>query len=45
VASALGEWLSVPVAPLDLGGALGAGGQPDDLLRWGPAIGAAIRPC
>jgi Tfp pilus assembly PilM family ATPase len=45
VASALGEWLSAPVAALDLGGALGAGGHPDDLLRWGPAIGAAIRPC
>jgi Tfp pilus assembly PilM family ATPase len=45
VASALGEWLSVPVTALDLGVALGAGGQPDDLLRWGPAIGAAIRPC
>jgi Tfp pilus assembly PilM family ATPase len=45
VASALGEWLPVPVTALDLGEALGAGGRPDDLVRWGPAIGAAIRPC
>jgi len=45
VASALGEWLAVPVTPLNLGAALAAGGHPDDLVRWGPAIGAAIRPC
>ena len=45
VASALGEWLAVPVTALDLDAALAAGGHPDDLVRWGPAIGAAIRPC
>ena len=45
VVSALGEWLAVPVTALDLGAALASGGHPDDLVRWGPAIGAAIRPC
>jgi Tfp pilus assembly PilM family ATPase len=43
--SALGEWLAVPVTALDLGAALASGGHPDDLVRWGPSIGAAIRPC
>lgn len=45
VVMALGEWLTVPVTALDLGQALASGGHPDDLVRWGPAIGAAIRPC
>lgn|SRR5574341_213608 len=45
VVSALGEWLTVPVTALDLNTALAAGGHPDDMVRWGPAIGAAIRPC
>lgn len=45
VASALTEWLAVPVAALDLCAALRTDGHPDDLARWGPAIGAAIRPC
>jgi hypothetical protein len=45
VASALGEWLAVRVTALDLGATLAIGGDRDDLLRWGPAIGAAIRPC
>jgi len=45
VVSVLGEWLAVPVTALDLSAALVSGGHPDDLVRWGPAIGAAIRPC
>ncbi len=43
VSSALGEWLAVPVTAWTL--ALAPGGHRDDLVRWGPAIGAAIRPC
>ncbi len=45
VASALAEWLAVPVTGLDLRGALGVEGHSDDLVQWGAAIGAAIRPC
>ncbi len=45
VASALAEWLAVPVTTLDLCAALSAEGHPDDLIHWGPAIGAAIRSC
>lgn len=45
VASALAEWVGIPVGPLDLCAALRAEGLPDDLAQWGPAIGAAIRPC
>jgi len=45
VASALTEWLGVPATALDLCAALRTEGHPDDLARWGPAIGAAIRPC
>ncbi len=45
VASALAEWLGVPVTILDLCAALRTDGHPDDLAQWGPAIGAAIRPC
>jgi len=45
VASALTELLSVPVTTLDLCAALRSEGRPDDLAQWGPAIGAAIRPC
>jgi len=45
VASALTEWLAVPVTALDLCAALRTEGHPDDLAQWGPAIGAAIRPC
>jgi len=45
VVSALGEWLELPVRSLDLRTALGIDGQPEDLDPWGPAIGAAIRPC
>jgi Tfp pilus assembly PilM family ATPase len=45
VASALAEWLGVPVTTLDLCAALRSEGHPDDLAQWGPAIGAAIRPC
>lgn len=45
VASALAERLEVPVTVLDLCAALRTDGHPDDLAQWGPAIGAAIRPC
>jgi Tfp pilus assembly PilM family ATPase len=45
VASALGEWLEAPISLLDLRTALRADGHPDDLVHWGAAIGAAIRPC
>jgi type IV pilus assembly protein PilM len=45
VASSLTEWLEVPVAALDLCAALRTEGHPDDLVQWGVAIGAAIRPC
>jgi len=45
VASALTEWLTVPVTTLDLCATLSADGHPDDLIHWGPAIGAAIRSC
>jgi Tfp pilus assembly PilM family ATPase len=45
VASALTEWLGLPVSALDLSAALRARGHPDDLVHWGAAIGAAIRPC
>ncbi len=45
VASALTEWLAIPVTGLDLCAALRTEGHPDDLAQWGPAIGAAIRPC
>jgi type IV pilus assembly protein PilM len=45
VVSALGGWLAVPVTGLDLCAALRTEGHPDDLIRWGPAIGAAIRSC
>jgi len=45
VASALQEWLGVPATALDLCAALRTAGSPDDLAPWGPAIGAAIRPC
>jgi Tfp pilus assembly PilM family ATPase len=45
VASALKEWLGIPIATLDLSAALHVEGHPDDLAQWGPAIGAAIRPC
>jgi Tfp pilus assembly PilM family ATPase len=45
VASALAEWLEVPVEALDLCAALRAAGHRDDLAQWGPAIGAAIRAC
>lgn len=44
VASALTEWLGVPVTVLDPCAALRTEGHPDDLTQWGPAIGAAIRP-
>jgi type IV pilus assembly protein PilM len=44
-ASALKEWLGIPITALDLPAALHAEGRPDDLAQWGPAIGAAIRPC
>jgi len=45
VASALTEWLGVPVTALDLRAALRSQEYPDNLDVWGPAIGAAIRPC
>ncbi len=45
VASGLADWLAVPISALDLCAALRVGGVPDDLLHWGPAIGAAIRSC
>ncbi|HSB67916.1 MAG TPA: pilus assembly protein PilM [Candidatus Methylomirabilis sp.] len=45
VASALRDWLEVPITLLDLRAALRAEGHPDDLVHWGAAIGAAIRPC
>lgn len=45
IASALAEWVAVPVTALDLCVALSAQGHPDDLIHWGPAIGAAIRSC
>jgi hypothetical protein len=45
VAPALAEWLGIPVTVLDLCAALQSEGHPDDLAQWGPAIGAAIRPC
>ncbi len=45
IASALAEWVAVPVTALDLCAALSAEGHPDDLIHWGPAIGAAIRSC
>ncbi len=45
VASALAEWLAVPTTVLDLCAALRTEGHPDDLVHWGPAIGAAIRSC
>jgi type IV pilus assembly protein PilM len=44
-ASALTDWLGIPVTVLDLCTALRTEGHPDDLAQWGPAIGAAIRPC
>ncbi len=45
VVSALADWLAVPISALDLCAALRVGGVPDDLVHWGPAIGAAIRSC
>ncbi len=45
VATALTDWLAIPVTALDLCTALRTEGHPDDLAQWGPAIGAAIRPC
>lgn len=45
IASTLGEWLEAPVSLLDLRAALRAEGHADDLVHWGAAIGAAIRPC
>jgi Tfp pilus assembly PilM family ATPase len=45
VASVLGEWLEAPISLLDLRTALRVEGHPDDLVHWGAAIGAAIRPC
>ncbi|MFI5340464.1 MAG: type IV pilus biogenesis protein PilM [Candidatus Methylomirabilales bacterium] len=45
VASALTEWLAIPVSAMDLRAALRTDGHADDLAQWGPAIGAAIRPC
>jgi Tfp pilus assembly PilM family ATPase len=45
VAAALTEWLGVPAAGLNLGVALRVNGDPDDLLTWGAALGAAIRSC
>ena len=44
-ASALRDWLEVPITLLDLRATLRAEGHPDDLVHWGAAIGAAIRPC
>jgi hypothetical protein len=48
-AAALADWLECPVSILDLGGVVPPdGGSSDasgDLGRWGPAVGAAIRPC
>ena len=45
IASALTEWLEVPVTALDLCAALRTEGHPDDLIQWGVVIGAAIRSC
>ncbi|HSB77784.1 MAG TPA: pilus assembly protein PilM [Candidatus Methylomirabilis sp.] len=45
VAALLGEWLEAPISLLDLRTALRVEGHPDDLVHWGAAIGAAIRPC
>ncbi len=45
VASALADWLAVPVNALDLGPTLSVDGDPDTPIHWGAAIGAAIRPC
>jgi Tfp pilus assembly PilM family ATPase len=49
VAGTLVDWLGIPVSALDVGSVLGPTEDPkslpEDLVRWGPAIGAAIRPC
>jgi Tfp pilus assembly PilM family ATPase len=45
VASALRDWLGIPITVLDLSAALPVAGLSDDLAPWGPAIGVAIRPC
>jgi type IV pilus assembly protein PilM len=45
IAAALADWLAVPVRPLDLAAALGAGEPPEALTPWGAALGVAIRPC
>jgi Tfp pilus assembly PilM family ATPase len=45
VASTLAESLAIPVTALDLCATLRTEGHPGDLTPWGPAIGAAIRPC
>ena len=49
VTSALAHWLEVPVAPLLPSEIWGNGAGPADLahdfVTWGPAVGAAIRPC
>lgn len=45
VASALAEWLAIPVTGLDLGPTLSVDGDPDTPFHWGAAIGAAIRTC
>jgi Tfp pilus assembly PilM family ATPase len=48
-AEALADWLEIPVSVLDLRGIVPPNGNasnvPGDLGRWGPAVGAAIRPC
>lgn len=49
VMAAFANWLEVPVSALDLGATPGPDqyrvDPAEDLDRWGPAIGAAIRPC
>lgn len=45
VAPALADWLGVQVRPLDLRATLHTEGHAEDLSQWGPALGAAIRPC
>ena len=45
VVTGLAEWLGLPITALDLCAALRTEGHPDELVQWGPAIGAAIRPC
>ncbi len=48
-ATALADWLEIPVSVLDLSGVLPPNGKAGivsgDLSRWGAAVGAAIRPC